>query len=162
MIKIKNNFLPKQLLKEINYLVTDYSFPWYYHPFVVDDNIKGKEMYFTHILFREDMVNSSFYEKIMSNFLKKLNIKKLKRAKLNLYPFTNKLIKHGWHTDSEISNKVALFYLNENNGFTFFKNPNKKIESNSNKCVLFDSDTVHRSTNCTDTLCRITLNINYD
>tara|TARA_R100000700_G_scaffold779_1_gene2086 strand:- start:1172 stop:1660 length:489 start_codon:yes stop_codon:yes gene_type:complete len=162
MSKIIKNFLPKSLLKQIITLITSDSFPWYVHTFVTFENSKEKEIYFTHILYNEDRINSSSYNLILSPFIKKIKFKKLIKAKLNLYPISQKKIEHQWHTDKSYPHKVALFYLNTNNGFTLFKNPYKKIKSESNKCIIFDGLQEHKSTTCTDKKFRLTLNINYE
>ena len=163
MSKIIKKFLPKLLLKEIHNLITSDSFPWYVHPWVTFEIEKEKEIYFTHMLYNKNQVNSSSYELIVSPFIKKLKFKKLIRAKLNLYPPSAKIIEHQWHTDTSYSHNVALFYLNTNNGFTLFKNPKKKIKSEANKCIIFDGGLEqHKSTTCTDKKFRLTLNINYE
>ena len=90
MSKIIKNFLPKSLLKQIITLITSDSFPWYVHTFVTFENSKEKEIYFTHILYNEDRINSSSYNLILSPFIKKIKFKKLIKAKLNLYPISQK------------------------------------------------------------------------
>jgi hypothetical protein len=97
---------------------------------------------------------------LIEPFLDKLKIKKLIRAKLNLYPRTNKKIIHGFHTDFKYKHNVVLFYFNTNNGQTLFKD--RKITSEENKSIVFDGSLEHSSTTCTDKNYRITLNVNYE
>ena len=164
MFKIKNNFVSSNLLKKINSLMTNVNFPWYFQDRITRENDDNKKFYFTHILYSFNKINSQFYESIMPEFIEKLNIKNLLRVKLNLYTQTHKIIEHDYHTDSTTNepHKTALFYVNDNNGFTIFKKPFKKIKSEKNKCVIFDGSQEHKSTTCTNKLYRLTLNINYE
>ena len=84
------------------------------------------------------------------------------RIKANLVPKDNKITKHKMHTDvpAPTSSKTAVYYVNTNNGFTLFKK-NKKITSEKNKLVMFNSDIEHASTTCTNKDYRIVLNFNY-
>ena len=162
MFKIKNNFVSSNLLKKINSLITNENFPWYFQDGITTK--KDKKVYFTHLLYSFNKINSQFYESIMPEFIEKLQIKNLLRVKLNLYTQTHKIIEHHYHTDSSANepHTTALFYVNENNGFTIFKKPFKKIKSEKNKCVIFDGSKEHKSTTCTNKLYRSTLNINYE
>jgi|TARA_R110001592_G_scaffold103003_2_gene290291 hypothetical protein len=156
MFKEINNFLPNNFLSDI---LTN-SFSWY----ITDTTkIKGRvgKPYFFHLLYFNEP-NSNYYEKIMPKFIEKLKIKKLIRAKLNLYPKTSNIEEHNYHVDFKYPHKTALYYVNTNNGFTIFKNPYKKISSKKNKIILFDELSEHKSTSCTNKDFRITLNINYE
>ena len=161
-IKIKDNFLPKKFNKEMFNILTDNEFPWYYISSITRSCDNDKNIYFAHVIYNDNKINSTIYEKFMTPFFKKLKIKKLIRAKLNLYVPGQKIIKHKWHVDYDFKHKTALYYLNTNNGCTTFKDPNKKISSVANRCAIFDGHHQHRSSNCTDQKCRITLNVNYE
>ena len=113
-IKVKDNFLPKKVNEEMFNTLTNNEFPWYYissvtrngdHPHGGD---KDKNIYFTHVIYNNDKINSTFYEKFITLFFKKLKIKKLIRAKLNLYVPGQKIIKHKWHVDYDFKHKAAL------------------------------------------------------
>jgi hypothetical protein len=56
--------------------------------------------------------------------------------------------------------KTAVFYLNTNNGYTYFEN-NEKVLSTENTFVEFDSHIMHGGTTCTDQLKRMMINFNY-
>ena len=66
-----------------------------------------------------------------------------------------------WNTDWQLStpNKTCVIYLNDNNGYTEFRD-GKKILSVKNTAVVFDSNLEHRGVPSTDTR-RLVLNINY-
>ena len=157
MFKVKNNFFEKNEFSKMKYIITHPNFNWFLQTSVVD---KDDCIYFSHIFFNDDKVCSPFYKDIIIPFINKLNIKKLLRSKLNLYPKTHKQIIHGFHTDRKDKHNVILFYFNTNNGQTLFKN--KKINSKENKAIIFNGSLEHSSTTCTDENYRITLNINYE
>jgi len=159
MFKIKNNFFKKDQYDKIKKLVFDPDFAWYVQHGV--SNIKNDDFFFTHTLFREDLgINSGYYSDIVEPFIKKLKLKKVFRVKLNLYTKTDKKVVHGYHVDRHDKHGVVLFFLNENNGQTIFRN--RKVKSEDNTAVIFDGSLEHTSTTCTDKHYRITLNINYE
>jgi hypothetical protein len=80
--------------------------------------------------------------------------------KANLFPSTEELKENAFHIDTDIPHKGALFYINTCNGFTILED-GTRIESVSNRMLLFDSAKPHASTNCTDQPSRINININY-
>jgi len=95
--------------------------------------------------------------------LNKLEIRALLRVKLNLLFKTNKIIEHGFHTDYTPpfkGSKTSVFYVNSNNGYTKLKDGNI-IKSEENKVVIFDGETEHTGTTCTDEEFRISININF-
>ena len=69
----------------------------------------------------------------------------------------------GWHQDyiktKEWPNlKIALFYLNTNNGYTILED-GTKIESIENRLAIFDNTVIHTDCSQTDTEGRLVLNI---
>ena len=52
-----------------------------------------------------------------------------------------------------------MLYLNDNNGYTEFKN--QKVDSVSNTAVVFDTDIEHRGVPATNVDRRLVININY-
>ena len=160
-MKIIKNFLDQQNFNNIKNTVIQFYFPWYLQN-EINKFDKSGYGYFTHSLFLDSKINSPFYELIMPDIIKSLNIKFLIRARLNLYPKTSKTIKHAYHVDYKFKHMSAVYFINTNNGFLFFKNPSKKVKPESNKCVIFNGEHYHASSSCTDKSNRITLNINYD
>jgi hypothetical protein len=86
------------------------------------------------------------------------------RIKANLTTNSSKIIEHGYHTDynnfSSPNLKTAIFYINNNNGYTKFET-GEVIESEENKLVVFDADKRHTGTNCSDKKCRVVINLNF-
>jgi hypothetical protein len=157
MFKVVNNFLNKEYFSQIDKILISPHFAWYATNGVAKDYDGG--FFLVHILYIDGKINSDFFNIIMQPIIDKLKIKKLIRVKINLYPATYKNENHGYHVDFPEKHRVALLYLNTNNGKTLFKN--KSIKSIKNKLILFDGKKEHASTSCTDKPYRMTLNINY-
>jgi len=69
-----------------------------------------------------------------------------------------------FHTDvtNDYKNsKTAVFYLNNNNGYTLFKKGKRKVESVANRIVIFDAKEEHTTVTQTDTNIRVVLNLNF-
>jgi len=159
MKEIKN-FLPKKEADNIEQIFTSNTFPWFITKGIVKKT--DKDYQFNHIFFRNSELNSSFYNALQP-ILDILNPTSLIRIKANLVPRDSKITEHKMHADvePEVKNcKVAIYYVNTNNGYTLFKK-NKKINSEKNKLIIFDGNTEHASTTCTNKDYRIVLNFNY-
>ena len=158
---IKNNFLPKENLETLHDLVFGVNFPWFFQSNVTCNDDKQEEnYYFVHTIYNDNQVNSAFFNTFNENLLNKLKINSLIRVKINFYHKTKTLIKHDFHTDFDFPHKTALFYFNNNDGFTEFKN-GTKIDSYENRLLTFDGLQQHRSTTCTNAKGRFNININY-
>ncbi len=155
--KIIKNVLNEQDLNNLCGLILSEQFPWFMGSVIS----YKKEIHFAHFFLNDDYVKSPFFN-FISPILKKLNAKGFKRIKANIYPKTNKIIEHGFHTDYDNHKnlKTAIFYCNSNNGYTKFKN-GIKINSVSNTLVSFDSKKQHTGSTCTNEEYRIIININY-
>ena len=57
--------------------------------------------------------------------------------------------------------KVALYSVNDNNGYTLLTETKEKIYSKRNRIAFFDEDVIHQSAVQTDTNVRLNININY-
>lgn len=159
-MKVIKNYLENSIFKEIQTMVFSSHFPLYYNDYVADLSDHSDFM-FTHYFYANEKQNSDFMSSIILPILGKLKYKKLIRAKLNCYTKKNKHIYTPFHKDLDYAHQVALFSLNTCNGFTYFKEKNKKIKSIENQMVLFDGLKEHASVNQTDTNLRMNININY-
>ena len=92
--------------------------------------------------------------------VKTLKAKSLIRSRVLLYPNQGKFIHHEPHVDFPYSHKAALLYINDNNGFTEFET-GERVESISNRLIIFDGSRRHNSTTCTDQSIRVVLAVNY-
>ena len=67
------------------------------------------------------------------------------------------------HRDVEVisqEQKTGIFYLNSNDGYTFFEN-GEKIKSVENRMVIFPSSLYHAGTTHTDAQYRCVVNMNW-
>jgi len=158
-MKVIDNFLNKKDFSIIQKDLLSNSFPWYFQNTVI---IEGDDDYFFCHLYYTDVVNSDFYKTHIIPILNKINVseKQLIRAKANLYPRSQKSIKHCFHTDRDDKHKVCLLNMNTNNGYTEFTKEHK-VFSKENSAVIFNGNIRHRSVTQTDTKSRINININY-
>lgn len=158
--EIIDNFLHEIDIVNFEEIILSDRFPWFYLDGMTTDN---DEPIFFHLLIGDAEDNSPEYNnKITSVLYRKLNINGILRAKINCYSRTESIKHSNWHFDNEGSKdwKVAIFYINDNDGYTEFKD-GTKIESKRNRLLLFDGNIEHRSSNCTDKKRRINININY-
>mgnify|MGYP003678186823 FL=1 len=171
-MKIIKNALPKEEFLKIQNLLESDEIPWYYNKEQVekkdvkqlyDGYTSDNESYFSHQFYSNDMPSSSFYTNILPliNFIKPISLINV-RANLNVNK--NRINFSGWHRDMYRNNKfnhnTAIFYINTNNGYTELKN-NRKINSEDNKLLIFDSKELHRAHQQTDTDRRVVINLNY-
>jgi len=156
-MKIINNVLTKEEFLKTKDTFTSVFFPW----FITKGVLVGQDNYqFTHNFYQNFLIRSDQFV-LLEPILKILNPSAIIKIKANLQPRTEKIIEHGMHTDVKIKNsKTAVYYVNTNNGYTKFKN-GKKINSQENTLVIFNSNIEHTGTTCTDKDYRIVLNLNY-
>tara|TARA_R100000951_G_C2557106_1_gene154358 strand:- start:110 stop:589 length:480 start_codon:yes stop_codon:yes gene_type:complete len=155
-IKVIDNFLGDNDFKNIqNNLMGDY-FPWYYNKDMTFK--KDNNLYFTHTFYLTPVnISNHFY--LFENMINKFKYKSLLRIKGNLYVGQKEKIKHEDHTDYDFKHKGCIFYINNNNGETYFGK--EKVLPVANRIVFFDPSTKHSSSSCNDSDIRITINFNY-
>lgn len=163
MIKIIDNFVDNEHFKIIeDMFFRDNKFPWFVNGVVDNKNYKQ----FTHMFYNAHKPNSYYFDNLTPIF-NKLKVKALIKVKANYLWKTDKIIEHGFHTDTaqhikdyEANWKTAVYYINTNNGYTKFEN-GKKIKSKTNRLVFFPAFVRHTGSTCTDKDERIVININY-
>ena len=159
MFEVKDNFLPEKEYINIYTLLTDEYFPWYFNNYkTLSHTGELFDYQFIHIFYKDNEILSPFF-KSLKPLIDKLNSRTLVRIKANLNPITQELIKSKSHTDQDFECKVAIYYLNTNNGYTMLED--KKVESKANRMVLFDSSIFHYGTNSTNCNNRMVINFNY-
>jgi hypothetical protein len=158
LMKIIDNALSEKDFSNIKNMLMGNQFSWYYNSSVANSEDK-ENYYFTHTFF-ENHKFCSQYVSILKPIFEIINPKALIRIKANMYPKTEKILNHGMHSDQEYKHLGAIYYINNNNGYTKLGN-GKKIDSLENRLMLFDSSIEHCSTSCTDENVRININFNY-
>ena len=171
-MEIIDNFLQQDNFDTIASTIMSKGFPWYHQDDVAykDEVKEDMTFYSTHWLYKDDKPRFDTSLELIMPILKRLGsmndnykLRTLVRVKLNSYPNQNKFIEHPWHEDFEpntLPYKACLLSLNTCDGYTKFKD-GTKIESVSNRAILFDPCISHHSTNTTDQTRRVNININY-
>tara|TARA_R110001606_G_scaffold170564_2_gene316072 strand:+ start:2440 stop:2958 length:519 start_codon:yes stop_codon:yes gene_type:complete len=166
-----HNFLSDEEFQFLTEGIYYYDFPWFRGLKVqLDMNPSGRLQHQLSHMFLHKAWNNpdelfySDYFKIVKpfadKFVKKIKAKRLLRLKLNLGYSNGIQEEGGWHTDfDDKNNKIAILYLNTNNGYTLLED-GTKIASVKNKLALFDNVS-HTDVTCTDTEERVVLNIGY-
>ena len=157
--KVIQNFLDKDTFSFIQEKTMGSEMAYFYNKTVAYDNSKESQCYFTHSLYKYDQPTSPFFSSILVPISKRLDLKSLIRAKVNLYTKTEKIIEHDPHVDLSFPHFGCVYSINTNDGYT--KLGDIKIPSIENQALLFDSSKEHSSTSCTDQLARFNININY-
>jgi len=159
--KIIDNFLPEKIFKELKDKIISFKIPWYFQSEInYVHTEKDLDCYFTHEIFNHQKPSSSLFTEIYEIIKQKLNINALIRIKINCYPKSHNLEIHKPHIDYDFNHKGAIYYINNNNGYTILEN-NIKIESIENRILFFDPHKLHSSTNCTNQKARFNINFNY-
>ena len=70
------------------------------------------------------------------------------------------LSEHSKHFDYDFPNQGAIFYINDNDGYTMFDDK-VKVDSVGNRLVRFDASKLHASTDCTNAKARVNVNFNF-
>ena len=158
-MNIYKNFISKDKANQIEKVFLSLYFPWFYSPYQVS---KKDSSFMFHCFYRNNKINSDFFY-LIRPILDKLKINKIINIRSNLC--LKRKMKNVWHSDFEllkpsIKNKVAIYYVNTNNGYTEFKN--KKIKSVKNKIVIFNGDVKHRAIFQKDKDTRMVINFNYE
>lgn len=163
MIEVRDNFLSDLDFRFIKTKIFDDSnFLWQFNSMREHTNSNRKEdkpFQFVHFLYY-DFCQTSDYFVYVKPIIKKLKIRALLRIKVNLTTMSQNIIEGDFHVDDEHDHKVAIFYVNSNDGYTLFED-GTKIESVANRIVLFDGSLRHTGTNCTDKQRRVVINFNY-
>lgn len=166
MIHIYDNFLEKNEFTKIQNILLGSDFPWFFNNIVVraENRINLEEHYnyqFTHTLYRDYAKTSDLFHPIVDPIFTKLNPSAILRVKANLIPRADKNVMHEYHKDIDLfRGKTAIFYLNTNNGKTYFED-GTEVDAIENRIVVFDSNILHTGSTCTDQKARIVLNLNY-
>ena len=161
-IKIIDDFMPAEVFKEFENIFKEIN--WRIGNVLTNgvmcDPIDN--FMFSHMFYTKFTPQSELYFKYIEPLLTNMQIKSLIEIKANLTTRTEKIIKHGFHTDyTEVNNSfTSILYLNTNNGYTEFEN-GTKVESIKNRVVTFPISYRHTGTTCTDKPFRSVINFNY-
>ena len=155
-IEIIDNYLPDHTFGILQQQLLSQQFPWFFKDTIVDYN-HPTDYQFIHVF----QLQSPYYSYIKP-LLHKINPTQLIRCKLNLRPITQQHQQSPYHLDQRNTNhKVAIYYINTNNGYTIFEHNKQQVQSKQNRLVIFDGNIKHAGVSTTNTKRRVVLNINY-
>lgn len=159
--KIIDNLLPNETFLQLQKNMLGPHIPWAYNSTIVTPGSYTVEdlhdFQFTHTFYKTHSPTSDWIN-VISPILEFINPSALVRIKANLLPRTEKHIIHEYHYDhNQFDGKIALFYVNTNNGYTIFKDETK-IDSVENRLLIFDGNVLHTGTTCTDQRVRCVIN----
>ena len=155
-MQILPTFLKYYTFTELKNIVTDKNFRWYYPQSSGEPEQYSNLLYYDH-QFSEDVTPK--LKRILATICTQLGAIAVLRIKINATP--KNAPQQDWHTDWQITtqSKTFVLYLNDNDGYTEFKDT--KVESKANTAVVFDTDTEHRGVPATNVDRRLAININY-
>ena len=163
-IQIIDNALARSDHYLIEHTLLGTALKWDYLPFVTYQNKdivdERHNFTFAHDFYSDYAPRSEHFD-VLRPVLKKLNAGAIMRIKANLHPITDSHVKFHLHTDANGSGcKTALYYVNDNNGYTVFED-GTQIESKANRLVIFDEHILHAGVTCTDQKVRCVINFNF-
>ena len=161
-MKIIDNFLPKTDFEVIQQFLLGDNFSWNLLPSIAN-NKQGLDQYqFVHTFFDISKPSLQNYSNFLTPLFNKLQAKYILRVKANLRPRTTQGVLSDYHTDMDLNQQTAIYYLNTNNGYTKFQdNTLQDVPSVANRLLTFNGSLKHCGASSTDSNYRIVLNINY-
>ena len=161
-MKIIDNFLDEDSFQIIsNYLLSE-NFTWYYNDSIAELKQGFDQFQFYHTFFDISKPSQTNWSNFLQPLLTKLNPKYIFRIKANLRPRTSQGVLSPYHTDMDLNQQTAIFYINTNNGYTKFQdNTLDDVPSVANRLLTFYGGLKHCGSSATDCNNRIVLNINY-
>ena len=182
MIEVRDDFLPEDTFEKLKKSIVDNdTFPWFLskvlditpESFYVGKTICPKEdnRQFCYLFYKTD--NASLKDRphmgreletvvpLIQNYeFSHDPTYYLLHVKANLNIKTLEHIEHGYHRDHPWHGKTSVFYLNDNDGYTKFKN-GQLIESKANRAIIFDAPELHAGSTPTDVYGRYVINLNW-
>ncbi len=162
-VQVIDNFLDSYRFKQLQSCIFDPNFDWYYlNGINGDDNPRGSYQFGHGFVVNDSIIDSTNFP-LISSVCNSLGCNKLNRIKVNLNPRTIFHRNGGYHLDAPDSlfMKVAILYINTNNGWTNIKG-HGKVKCVANRLVKFHSSMSHAGYSCTDEKRKVVLNINYE
>lgn len=166
-MEIIDNFLPHDEFKKLHSLITG-DLPWYLRDKVteeIESPVDGfpsepQHKHLCHVFLNH--LAKSIYLGELDGLFTKIGVRELYRAKANLTLNNGRSVVGGWHYDNEGEEdmKIAVLYLNDNNGYTLLED-GTKVFSKDNRLVTFENNILHTAVSQTDTDERFVLNINF-
>ena len=117
MFKIEDNYIDAEKSLSLRLMMESDIFPWFFLQGKVTKKDELFDYQFVHIFYKNYSINSDYF-KHLNPLIDKLKPLSLIRIKANLNPISNQLIKFDKHQDQFFKCKTAIYYVNDNNGYT--------------------------------------------
>ena len=159
-MQVIDNFLDDKQFDTLQSELTSWHFPWYYEKGRVtkEDGLPS----LSHNFYHSNTIKSHWYETIRP-IIEKNNMLAVRRIKANFDYAHDKPSRLTLHTDAIVGFeglKTGIFYVNTNNGKTYFEDGNI-VDSVANRMLIFDGKIKHGTITHTDTNTRIIINFNW-
>ena len=161
-MKIIDDFLSPSDFEITQNFFQSNNFIWYYNEGIAKHKQGLDQFQFVHPFFDISKPSQTDWSPFLQPILTKLNARYIFRIKANLRPRTTQGVLSEFHTDMNLNQQTAIFYLNTNNGYTKFKDETlDDVPSVANRLITFFGHLEHCGCSATDCNNRIVLNINY-
>ena len=168
-IQVIDNLISAEDHQRLKDAVVD-TIPWSYGPIFKEETLEvfpflddlKYNMFFCHMFYR-NFHSLSDHFRLIDPILSALDVGGLLRAKMNLYPVTDRIVKHCLHVDNHHTLSglmTAIYFVNTNDGYAFFET-GEKVDSVENRIVIFPNTLKHSGTTCTNQSSRVVLNLNF-
>jgi hypothetical protein len=175
MIKVIENFLPNDLVDEIESVLTSHEFPWYWRPstkYGANKDTPCNDFQFIHLIYFDEQPQSEMFG-LVGNLLYEFQnhtgivIKDLYKIKANLLPkqeLSEFDLKETVHVDTDKHNFLSIvYYVSDSDGETIIYDENdnviERVSPKKGTAVCFPSNNKHRATPPMLNKRRIVLNI---
>ena len=162
-VEVIDNFLDSYRFNQLQSCILGPSFDWYYNNGILTDDTPRGTYQFIHKFVVHDSIRDSNLYPLLESCINKIGVNRLIRVKANLNPRTLFHRNGGYHWDeiNNLSMKVAILYINTNNGWTDIKGYGK-VKCVANRLVKFHSSMEHAGISCTDEKIKVVVNFNYE
>ena len=161
-MKIIDNFLNDDDFNIIQQYLLNDNFTWHLNDSIAQQKHGLDQYQFVHPFYDISKPFLQNYSDFLNPLFNKLQAKYILRVKANLRPRTTQGVLSPFHTDMDLNQQTAIFYLNTNNGYTKFQDDTfDDVPSVANRLLTFYGGLKHCGSSCTDQNTRVLLNINY-
>lgn len=172
--EVVDSFLDEKIFNHVSETMLNWNFPWYLNSFDSEETAIAAGAYFnpgdaglqfSSVIYYQGIKNEIFHS--LRPILEELEVKELLDIRARLMTKTSEIMSFQYHTDHDPEAMpegatTAVLYLNDNNGYTYFKqDPDTHIVSKANRVLIFDNYETHAGTTCSDAKLRALLNFNF-
>lgn len=158
--EVIDDFVPEYTNDHILKVISGNRFPWFLANKVSEQKDLHWNSQYIHMLYRHEGHRKSDYYSLVDTILGKLDPAMIIRIKINSTSYTQNILEFPFHTDTNYKSKTCVYYVNDNNGYTYFED-GSKVYSKARRLIRFDSNIRHSGSTHTNAKHRFVININY-